>query len=214
MRSTSAAARSTGKARRGPRAAPAARTALAAGRRRGSPLSPRPGSGGGAAAWRGAGCSPNQAARQKENAQLTSAWCRRIARSERTWKSAQQVQPAGVDRLRLPHRLGQEELQPLHRRKLGPGHRLRPRQGRQRLVPLPRRQQPGQVLPEPPPLRYMGEQVIETGPRTPPADPAQADTPPAWSSLITGLELIRKPTPRLPLSSLDPTDYRYVSARS
>ena len=58
-------------------------------------------------------------------------------------------------------------------------------------VPVPRRQQPGQVLAEPPPLRYMGEQVIETGPRTPPADPAQADTLSAWSSLITGFELTR-----------------------
>jgi len=57
----------------------------------------------------------------------------------------------------------------------------------------------------------MSEQVIETGPRTPPADPAQADTLLAWSSLITGFELTRKPTPRLPLSSLDPTDYRYFN---
>ena len=69
-----------------------------------------------------------------------------------------------------------------------PGHRLGPGQGRQRLVPLPRRQQPGQVLPEPPPLRHMREQVIETGPRTPPADPEQADTLSAWSSLITGFQ--------------------------
>ena len=104
----------------------------------------------------------------------------------------QQLQPPRVDLLRIPPRFGQEELQPLHRRQLGPGHRLSPRQGRQRLVPLPRRQQPGQVLPEPPPLRHMREQVIETGPRTPPADPAQADTPPAWSSLITSFELTRK----------------------
>jgi len=32
----------------------------------------------------------------------------------------------------------------------------------------------------------MGEQVIETAPRTPPKGPAQADTILAWSSLITG----------------------------
>jgi len=38
----------------------------------------------------------------------------------------------------------------------------------------------------------MREQVIETGPRTPPADPEQADTQSAWSSLITGFELTRK----------------------
>jgi NAD(P)-dependent dehydrogenase (short-subunit alcohol dehydrogenase family) len=109
----------------------------------------------------------------------------------------QRLHPAGVHRRRLSHRFRQEELQPLHRRQLGPGHRLRPRQSRQRLVTLPRRQQPCQVLAEPPPLRHMSEQVIETGPRTPPADPAQANTPPAWSSLITGFELIRKSTYRL-----------------
>ena len=63
------------------------------------------------------------------------------------------------------------------------------------LITLPRRQQPGQVPAEPPPLRHMSEQVIETGPRTPPADPAQADTPPAWSSLITGFQTHRKPLP-------------------
>jgi hypothetical protein len=57
----------------------------------------------------------------------------------------------------------------------------------------------------------MGEQVIETAPRTPPADPEQADTLPAWSSLITGFELTRKPTQILPGTSLDPTDYRYRS---
>jgi hypothetical protein len=54
----------------------------------------------------------------------------------------------------------------------------------------------------------MREQVIETGPRTPPADPAQADTQSAWSWLITGFQLTSKPTSRLPLTSLDPTDYR------
>ena len=32
----------------------------------------------------------------------------------------QQLQPAGVDPLRVPHRFGQEELQPLHRRQLRP----------------------------------------------------------------------------------------------
>ena len=66
----------------------------------------------------------------------------------------QQLQPAGVDPLRIPPRLGQEELQPLHRPVLRPGHRLGPGQRGQRLVPVPRRQQPGQVLPEPPPLRH------------------------------------------------------------
>ena len=40
-----------------------------------------------------------------------------------------------------------------NRRMLRPRDRLGSGQRRQRLVPLPRRQQPGQVLPEPPPLR-------------------------------------------------------------
>jgi hypothetical protein len=65
----------------------------------------------------------------------------------------QQLQPAVIDFVRVPPRLRQEELQPLHRRELRPGRRLRPGQRRQRLVPVPRRQQPGQALPEAPPLR-------------------------------------------------------------
>src|SRR5260370_37348350 len=113
---------------------------------------------------------------------------------------------------RVPPCARDDDPEPLTRRQLGPGHRLRPGQRGQRLVPLPRRQQPGQVLAEPASLRHMREQVIETGPRTPPADPAQADTPPAWSSLITSFELARKPTPTLPLSSPDPTDYRSATS--
>jgi hypothetical protein len=56
----------------------------------------------------------------------------------------------------------------------------------------------------------MREQVIETWPRTPPADPEQADTPPALSSLITGFQTHWKFLLSLYLSgiSLDPTDYR------
>jgi len=75
---------------------------------------------------------------------------------------------------------------------LRPRDRLSPGQRGQRLVPVPRRQQPRQVLPEPPPLRHMSEQVIETGPRTPPADPEQADTLPAWSFPITGFQTHRE----------------------
>ena len=48
-------------------------------------------------------------------------------------------------------------------RVLRPGHRLGPGQRGQRLVPVPRRQQPRQVLPEPPPLRQTAEQVIKPG---------------------------------------------------
>nr|WP_020552407.1 hypothetical protein [Embleya scabrispora] len=33
-------------------------------------------------------CSVNQASQQNENAQFTRVWWRRIAVSERTWKSA------------------------------------------------------------------------------------------------------------------------------
>ena len=46
---------------------------------------------------------------------------------------------------------------------LRPGHRLRPGQSRQRLVPVPRRQQSGQVLAEPPPLRHTSKKIIEPG---------------------------------------------------
>src|SRR6266487_6780333 len=89
MPATSAAARSRGKARRVSRAVPAARTVQAVGRRRAAPLSPRRGPGRGAAVWGDAGSSWNQACQQKQKAQLTRAWWRRIAVSERTWKSAQ-----------------------------------------------------------------------------------------------------------------------------
>src|SRR6266566_4752403 len=75
----------------------------------------------------------------------------------------QQLQPPGVDLPRIPPRLRQEELQPLHRRMLRPGHRLSAGQRGQRLVPVPRRQQPGQVLPEPPPLRHTAKKIIEPG---------------------------------------------------
>ena len=88
----------------------------------------------------------------------------------------QQLQPPGIDPLRIPPGLRQEELQPLHRRMLRPGHRLGPGQRGQRLVPVPRRQQPGQVLPEPPPLRHTRRTGHQTGPHTPPAGPAPPDT--------------------------------------
>jgi len=55
----------------------------------------------------------------------------------------QQFQPADIDPLRIPLRLRQEELQPLHRRMLRPGHRLGSGQRGQRLVAVPRRQQAG-----------------------------------------------------------------------
>ena len=91
----------------------------------------------------------------------------------------QQLQPPGVDPLRIPPGLRQEELQPLHRRVLRPGHRLGPGQRGQRLVPVPRRQQPGQVLTEPTPLRHTSRTGHQTGPRSPPAAPEPADTAPA-----------------------------------
>ncbi len=75
----------------------------------------------------------------------------------------QQLQPAGIHLVGVPPRFRQEELQPLHRRVLRPGHRLGAGERGQRLVPVPRRQQPGQVLPEPPPLRQPAEQVIKPG---------------------------------------------------
>ena len=75
----------------------------------------------------------------------------------------QQLQPPGTDPVRIRAGLGHKELQPLHRRMLRPRDRLGPGQRRQRLVPLPRRQQPGQVLPEPPPLRHTSKKVIKPG---------------------------------------------------
>ncbi len=62
----------------------------------------------------------------------------------------QELKPTGVDLLELPGRLRQEELQPLHRRVLGTGHRFRPGQRGERLVPVSWQQQTGQVLPESP----------------------------------------------------------------
>jgi len=53
------------------------------------PLSPRPGAVRGFAGSGCAGWSWNQASQQKLKAQLTRAWWRRIAVSDRTWKSAQ-----------------------------------------------------------------------------------------------------------------------------
>jgi len=61
----------------------------------------------------------------------------------------QPLQPAVIDPLRIPPGLREEELQPLHRLVLRTRDRLGPGQRGQRLVPLPWRQQPGQVLPEP-----------------------------------------------------------------
>ncbi|WP_331772898.1 hypothetical protein OG948_56590 (plasmid) [Embleya sp. NBC_00888] len=57
----------------------------------------------------------------------------------------------------------EEELRPLHRRVLRADHRLGTRQAGQRLVPVPRRQQPDRVLPKPPPPRERPEQVVEPG---------------------------------------------------
>lgn len=75
----------------------------------------------------------------------------------------QQLKPPGVDLLVLPRRLRQEELQTLHRRVLGTGHRLRPGQRGKRLVPLPRQQQTAQVLAKPTALGQRPEQIVEPG---------------------------------------------------
>jgi hypothetical protein len=48
---------------------------------------------------------------------------------------SQQFQPTAIDLLRVPPGLGEEELQALHRRVLGPGHRLGPGQQGRRLSP-------------------------------------------------------------------------------
>ncbi len=73
----------------------------------------------------------------------------------------QQRHSAGVDLLVVPRRLGQEELQPLHRGMLGTDYGLGAGQGGQRLVAVPRQQQAREVLAEPAALCQGGEQVIE-----------------------------------------------------
>ena len=60
-----------------------------------------------------------------------------------------QSHPVGIDPFRIPSGTPTIELQPLHRRHGPPRPPARPRPARLRLVPVPRRQQPGQVLPEP-----------------------------------------------------------------
>lgn len=82
------------------------------------------------------------------------AWCGTRVRQ-------QQLQPPRVDNLIIPASLGQEVLQPLHRSVLRLFDWLRPRQTRQRLIAIPRRQQPGQILPEPAPLRQRTKQPIK-----------------------------------------------------
>ncbi len=57
----------------------------------------------------------------------------------------QQLSSPVIDHAQVTPGLGQEELQPLHRPMLRSGHRLRRGQRRQRLVPVPQRQQPRQV---------------------------------------------------------------------
>jgi hypothetical protein len=87
MPATSAVARSAGLASRAPPRSPGPawwRLGLPGGR---DPFSPPPTPGTGGVAGDGGGWA-DQAAQQKLNAQLTRAWCRRMAMSERTWKSA------------------------------------------------------------------------------------------------------------------------------
>jgi hypothetical protein len=75
----------------------------------------------------------------------------------------QQFDAPVVDPLVLPGGLGQEELQPLDGRVLGTGHRFGVSQAGQRLVPVSRRQQSGEVLAEAAPLGQRDQKVIEAG---------------------------------------------------
>lgn len=77
--------------------------------------------------------------------------------------SRQQFKPPVVDLLGLPGGLGQKERQPLHPRPPRAGDGLRPGQAGDRLVPLPRRQQPGQILTTTPPLSQAEEEIVEPG---------------------------------------------------
>ncbi len=85
-----------------------------------------------------------------------------VMRSRRRLLS-QELEPPVVDLIGLPGGLGQEELQPLHPRHPRTRRRLRPRQAGDRLVPVPWRQQSGQVLTKPPPLGQAEEEVVEPG---------------------------------------------------
>ena len=72
-----------------------------------------------------------------------------------------QLEAAGVERVGVPGRLGEEELEALDGRALGADDRLGAGQRRQRLVAVPREQQPLQVRPEAATLSQRAEQVIE-----------------------------------------------------
>ena len=73
----------------------------------------------------------------------------------------QQLQPPTVDRLGVPGRLGEEELEPLDGWRLRPDDRLGPDQAGQRLVPITRQQQPLQVLPKAAPLGERAQAIVE-----------------------------------------------------
>jgi hypothetical protein len=80
------------------------------------PLSPPPEPRAGGVA--GGGGWADQAAQQKLNAQLTRTWWRRIARSERTWKSVQPSDP--VQDAVQAHDLGQADRRVRADRLAGP----------------------------------------------------------------------------------------------
>jgi hypothetical protein len=68
--------------------------------------------------------------------------------------SSQQLQLTGIDLLSVSLGFGEEELQPLNRRMLRPGHRLGPPASAVSVLFRSRgASSPGQVLSEPPPLR-------------------------------------------------------------
>src|SRR5215471_7643337 len=87
----------------------------------------------------------------------------------------QQRQAPGIDRFRIPRRLGQEELQPLDDGSLCRNDRLDSRQRSQRLVAITRQEQTLEILAKPTPLCKRAEQRIKLGSGTPQAAPVPPD---------------------------------------
>ena len=75
----------------------------------------------------------------------------------------QQLQPAGIDRTGIHHDSDRKNCSRCTAGCCAPVTGSALASAVQRLVPVPRRQQPGQVLPETLPLRHISKQVIEPG---------------------------------------------------
>src|SRR4030095_2975758 len=75
----------------------------------------------------------------------------------------QQVEPTRVHCIGVPGRLRKEKLQALHRGRLGPDDGLRPNQRGESLIPIPRQEEPLQILAKTAPLGQGLEQLVKMG---------------------------------------------------